>query len=100
MAILMAIATGMSTHVMVLKSFLIFNQELLSVFCVIVPCMVLPPFDGNLAARAECDAFDDGVNWALPVFGRSDYVTPYIAYGFADLIQLYRRQASPRKFTL
>src|SRR5687767_12068792 len=37
MAILMAIATGMSTHVIVLKSFLIFNQDLLSVFCVIVP---------------------------------------------------------------
>src|SRR6185295_18398054 len=32
MAILMAIATGISTHVIVLKSFLIFNQDLLSAF--------------------------------------------------------------------
>src|SRR5215207_1945675 len=32
MAMLMAIATGMSTHVMVLKSPLMFNQDLLSAF--------------------------------------------------------------------
>src|SRR5215216_5443039 len=40
MAILIAIATGMSTHVMVVKSFPIFSQELRFWLCMALSCMV------------------------------------------------------------